>query len=210
MILDAVAEMLRRDPKAPLTMARAAESVGASPMSLYRYFGDRDSLLVAVTRHVMREADSDAPLGAAWQERLRAWMHAVYGRAVSHPQLFEVAASGESLAWLTCSAQLAAIFEDASFVDDGDLASAIYLVGTVTLGQAMVAAASGEDMSLPRLHATVGLLTPEEAERVGPLLPHFVALGTSGFDVVVEWTVVAVSDMVRDRSRKAKVRPRAL
>lgn len=197
--------MLRRNPKAPLTMARAAESVNASPMSLYRYFGDRDSLLVAVTRHVMRDADSEARAGASWQERLDVWMHAVYDRAVSHPQLFEVAASGESPAWLTCSAQLAGILEKAGFAGDEDLAAAIYLVGTVTLGQAMVAAASGagEDMSLPRLYATVGLLTSDEAKRVGPLLPHFAGLATTGFDVVVEWTVVALNDMVRGRRRKS-------
>jgi AcrR family transcriptional regulator len=198
--------MLQSEPNAPLTMARAAESVGASPMSLYRYFGDRDSLLVAVTRHVMKDADSEAPEGAPWQEHLHAWMHAVYQRAVSHPQLFEVAASGESPAWLTCSAQLAAILETAGFVNDADLAAAIYLVGTVTLGQAMVAAASGQDMSLPRLHTAVGLLTSDEAERVGPLLPHFAALSTGGFDVVVEWTVLVLSEMVGEQPRQAKHR----
>ena len=187
--------MLRRDPQAPLTMARAAEAVDASPMSLYRYFQDRDDLLVSVTRHVLRDAGSGVPDDAPWPERVRAWMTTVYAQAVAHPQLFHLAASGESPAWLTCSARLAAILESAGFLDDRQLASAIYLIGTVTLGQVMVTAASGEELSLPRLYGAVGHLTPEEAERVAPLLAHFVAVGAGGFELVVEFTIAALRSM---------------
>jgi hypothetical protein len=30
---------------------------------------------------------------------------------------------------------------------------------------------------------------------VGSLIPHFAALGKGGFDLVIEWVTVAVSDM---------------
>ena len=195
MILEAVAEMLRREPDAPLTMARAAAAVDASPMSLYRYFADRDDLVVSVTRHVLREDDVDAEEGTPWSERLRSWMINVCRKAVSHRPLFELAASGRSPAWLTCSARLADILEEAGFDDEGELAAAVYLVGTVTLGQAMVAAASAEYLSLPRLYGALGHLTADEAARVGALIPHFGALGDRGLELVVDRVVAAVSDM---------------
>src|SRR5271167_3505507 len=88
-ILDAVAEMLRGDPRAPLTMARAAEAAGASPMSLYRYFEDRDDLIVSVTRHVLRDTGDDSLDDVPWNDRVRGWMTTVYEQAVAHPQLFQ-------------------------------------------------------------------------------------------------------------------------
>jgi AcrR family transcriptional regulator len=191
-ILDAVAEMLRSDPRAPLTMARAAEAVGASPMSLYRYFVDRDELIVSVTRHVLRDAGGDSHDDLPWTDRVRAWMTTVYAQAVAHPQLFQMAASGESPAWLTCSARLAAILESAGFADDRGLASAVYLIGTTTLGQAMVAAATGSEMTMPRLYGAVGHLTSDEA-RVGPLIPELADIDRSGFGVVVEATIAALT-----------------
>jgi TetR/AcrR family transcriptional regulator, tetracycline repressor protein len=190
--------MLRADPREPLTMARAAEAVGASPMSLYRYFTDRDDLVVSVTRHVLRDADASVPVDAPWQDRVRAWMTTVYQRATAHPQLFQLAASGESPAWLTCSARLAEILMSAGFEDDAQVASAILWIGTTTLGQAMVAAASTEDLSLPRLYSAIGHLTPEEAQRVARLIPHFVAIGSSGFDVVVDFTLAALTAVLGD------------
>jgi AcrR family transcriptional regulator len=194
-ILDAVAEMLRADPRAPLTMARAAEAVSASPMSLYRYFEDRDDLIVSVTRHVLRDAGGDSLHDVPWTDGVRVWMTTVYEQAVAHPQLFQMAASGESPAWLTCSARLATILASAGLADDHGLASAVYLIGTTTLGQAMVAAASGSEMTAPRLYGAIGHLTADEAARVGPLIPQLADIGRSGFSLVVEATIAALTSM---------------
>jgi TetR/AcrR family tetracycline transcriptional repressor len=201
MILDAVLEMLRRDPQTPLTMARAAEVVGASPMSLYRYFDDRDDLIVSATRHVMREAVSSVPDDAPWQERLRVWMMTVYKQAVAHPQLFQLAAFGESPAWLTCSASLAEILENAGFASDRQLGSAVYLIGTITLGQVMVGAASGGAMSMRRLREGIEHLTPEEAKRVNPLLRIFADMSRVGYDLVTEMTIQAVEALATETGR---------
>src|SRR6266545_1239027 len=109
--------MLRSDPAAPLTIARAAEAVGASPMSLYRHFTDRDDLVVEVIRHVMSEAHVGTPADAPWQGRVRAWMLAVYGRVAAHPQLFQGSAFGDSPAWLPDTAYLASVLASAGFAD---------------------------------------------------------------------------------------------
>jgi AcrR family transcriptional regulator len=185
--------MLRSDPEAPLTMARAAEAVDASAMSLYRYFADRDDLVVELTRHVLSEADVAVAADAPWQDRLRAWMMAVYERVVAHPQLFEGAAFGESPAWLPHSAHLAAILATGGFTDERQLAEAVYLVATTTLGHAMVAATLGREMALPQLYAGMSYLTPEEAESAAALLPHFVAISKDGFALVADFTIAALA-----------------
>jgi AcrR family transcriptional regulator len=185
--------MLRSDPEAPLTMARAAEAVDASAMSLYRHFADRDDLVVELTRHVLSEADVGAAPDAPWQDRLRAWMTSVYEQVVAHPQLFEGAAFGESPAWLPHSASLAAILAAGGFTDDRQLAEAVYLVATTTLGHAMVAATLGREMALPQLYAGMSYLTPEEAESAAALLPHFVTISKDGFALVVDFTIAGLA-----------------
>jgi AcrR family transcriptional regulator len=185
--------MLRRDPSAPLTMARAAEAVGASPMSLYRHFADRDDLVVELTRYVLRGAHVPVAADAPWQDRVRAWMMAVYEQVVAHPQLFEGAAFSESPAWLPDSAHLAAILATAGFKDERLLAEAVYLVATTTLGQAMVGALLGREVALPQLYAGMSYLTPAEAESAAALLPHFVAISKDGFALVADFTIAAVA-----------------
>jgi TetR/AcrR family tetracycline transcriptional repressor len=201
-IVAAVAEMLRADPESPLTMARAAEAVGASPMSLYRYFGDRDDLVVELTRYVLRGAHAAIPAAAPWQERLRAWMIAVYEQVVAHPQLFEGKAFGDSPAWLPDSAQLAEILGSAGFTDPRDLAEAIYLVATTTLGQAMVAATLGREVALPQLYAGLSYLTPAEAESAAALIPYFATISRDGFSVVTDFTIAGLAARARARATR--------
>jgi TetR/AcrR family tetracycline transcriptional repressor len=198
--------MLRDDPEVPLTMARAADAVGASPMSLYRYFADKEDLVQAVTRHVMSGPWIAVLPDAPWQERLRAWMASVYDQAVQHPQLFQMAASGESTAWLPLAAHLAAILEDAGFTDDRELAEVVLGVASTTLGQAVLASAAREEMSLPRLYSAIGHLTAEEASRAARLVPHLAALSGLSFTIVIDMTITALAARLRDRPAGGNLR----
>jgi TetR/AcrR family transcriptional regulator, tetracycline repressor protein len=195
-IATVVAEMLRGDPVAPLTMARAAEAIGASPMSLYRHFADRDDLVVEVIRHVMSEAHVGAPADAPWPERVRAWMVAVYGQVAAHPQLFQGSAFGASPAWLPDTAYLASVLDSAGFPDERQRAEAVYLIATTTLGHALMAATLGRELSLPPLYAGLSYLKPEEVESAAALLPHLVAISKDGFALVADLTVAALERRV--------------
>src|SRR3954471_4485674 len=132
-IVEAVAEMLLADPTAPLTVARAAEAVGAKPMSLYRHFTDRDDLVAAVTAHVFAGTRPDRPPDQPWQEQVRRWMTSVYRRALEVPQLVQLAATGESAEWLMDSSYLARVFESAGVDHDARVAQAVYAVATTTM-----------------------------------------------------------------------------
>src|SRR2546423_9094955 len=76
-IVEAVAAMLLADPTTPLTIARAAEAVGAKPMSLYRHFADRDDLVAAVAQRLFAETRQPLAADARWQEEVASWLRAV-------------------------------------------------------------------------------------------------------------------------------------
>src|SRR5438552_5590214 len=140
-IVEAVTEMLLADPSAPLTVARAAEAVGAKPMSLYRHFSDRDDLVAAVARHLFSSARPAVGTGAPWQTEVRAWMTAMYDQARRVPQILQLLATGESAEWLDDSAHVGGIFERAGIGDQRMIAKAVYVVATTTMGHAMLHAA---------------------------------------------------------------------
>ena len=191
-IVEAVAEMLLADPRTPLTIARAAEAVGAKPMSLYRHFADRDDLVAAVAQRLFAESRVPTKPGAPWQADVAAWMLSVYRMAARVPQLVQLAASGESAGWLVDSAHLAAIIERSGVHDDKRLAEAVYWVSTTTLGHALIYAAGEQTVTLDRLQRSLEWMEPTDAELVGRLLPHLEGLRESGFEQVVAWTIEAV------------------
>jgi AcrR family transcriptional regulator len=199
-IVKAVAELLRADPTAPFTMARAAEAVDAAPMSLYRHFRDRDELVGAVLQHVLGDVLADVRPTAPWQERVRAWMAAVYARAVEYPQLFRAAAAADSVAWLPSSATLAAILADAGFRGERAIAEGVYWISTAALGHAMIAASQGTRLAVPRLYGGLGALDPDVAARAARLIPHFAAIGAAGFDLVIELSIGALERRLANRS----------
>jgi AcrR family transcriptional regulator len=187
-----VAEALLADPTTPITIARAAEVVGAAPMSLYRHFTDREDLLVSVANYVFAVARPPAAPGTTWQDQVRTWMTTVYQQATRVPQLVQLVATGESPAWLADSAYLAATLERAGIVDDRRLAEAVHFVATTTLGQAMIRAVRPAAFPADHLERGFDVLSADDAARVRRVLPHLVDMQPTDFDNVVAWTVAAL------------------
>jgi AcrR family transcriptional regulator len=195
-IVDAVARMLVAEPDAPLTIARAADAVGAKPMSLYRHFDDRDDLVAAVARHVFFDSLATPDANAPWQDQVREWMVAAYDQARRVPQLVHMMASGESAEWLVGSAHLARIIERSGVDDDRLVAEAIYWVATITMGHAMIAAAAPEHVQGERVQASLRRLDATDAARVARLVPQFAGIGRDGFARVAEWAVREVERII--------------
>ena len=198
-IVEAVAEMLLADPTAPLTIARAAEAVGAKPMSLYRHFTDRDDLVAAVSAHVFAGTRPDHLPDQPWQEQVRFWMTAVYRRAQQVPQLVQLTATGESAEWLMDSSWLAKVFETSGAADDATIAEAVYWVATTTMGHVLIAAAGHDRAPVGRVRTTLDRLGSADANRLRRLLSHFDAMRDDGFDRIVEWTIAGVEDLLAGR-----------
>jgi AcrR family transcriptional regulator len=195
-IVSAVADMLLADPETPLTIARAAEAVGAAPMSLYRHFADRDDLVSAVARHVFADARPRVADGTAWQEAVRAWMLTVHRTASRVPQLVQLMARGEAPEWLADSSYLAAALERAGVRDDRVLAEGVYWVATTTMGHAMISATPRSENAVELRGAGIERLDPEDAARNARLIPHFDAMQEDAFDRVVTWTIAGLEAML--------------
>ena len=197
--------MLLADPGATLTIARAANAVGAKPMSLYRHFRDRDDLVAAVARHVLFDTGATLDPDAPWQDQVRAWMLSVHEQARRVPQLVQMMARGESAEWLVGSARLAAIFERCGVDDDRLVAEAIYWVATITMGHAMIDAAAPQQLQGDRVRASLDRLDPADAARVAGLVPHFAGMRGDGFARVAEWVIGQLEHMLASADRSAAV-----
>ena len=198
-IVEAVAEMLLRDPSTPLTVARAADAVGAKPMSLYRHFRDRDDLVAAVARRLFAGTRPEVDEGTPWQVEVGLWMVAVYRQARRVPQIVQLLAGGESAEWLGDFAYLVRLFERAGVRDEGVLAEAVYWVATNTMGQAMIHAAGQGHLRPDRLSASLARLDEEDAARTARLVPRFDGFRDEGFDLVVRLTVAGLERLLAER-----------
>jgi AcrR family transcriptional regulator len=83
-VLDAALELLTEIPLEAFTLAKLAQKVGASTMSLYTYFASRDALLEAVADRAFRlfaVPDREGP----WQDQILAWLWALKAHVDCHP-----------------------------------------------------------------------------------------------------------------------------
>jgi AcrR family transcriptional regulator len=175
-------------------------------MTIYRYFQGRDDLVAALTSHVLRGARADVSVTAPWQTRIRVWMMTVYKQAVLYPRLIELAATGQSPAWVPESLFLSELLRTAGMSDIQRRAEAVFLIGTTSLGQAVVRAAHRE-LPLPPLHAWIGGLPPDEAAAAGTLVPYLIGLEESTWERMVDLTIAEVARGIDDpasSSRRAK------
>jgi len=200
-IVEAVTEMVLADPSSPLTVARAADAVGAKPMSLYRHFADRDDLVAAVARHLFAGVRPAVGTGTPWQDEVRAWMTAMYRQARRVPQIVQLLATGESAEWLDDSAHLAGIFERAGVADDHVIAQAVYVVATTTMGHAMLHAAGRDHARGERLQTALTRLDGDDAARMARLIPQFDSVREDGFGLVVELAVAGLEHLLAMRPR---------
>lgn len=99
---------LRENPTEPLTLARAAASVDATSMALYRHFRDGADLCDAIVTEVLAGLGDEIPTDAEWGVQVRAWMEGLHRRLVETPQCVGMlnTKSGLSPAWLRTAAVL--------------------------------------------------------------------------------------------------------
>jgi AcrR family transcriptional regulator len=87
-IVDCALELARREGSQALTLRRIGKELGADPTAFYRYFRDKDELVLACMDKVLDiaferfEADGAGP---DWRARLRSAAHAFYAVAEEFP-----------------------------------------------------------------------------------------------------------------------------
>jgi AcrR family transcriptional regulator len=105
-IVAAAAELADADGLEAVSMARVAERLGFTPMSLYRHVAGKDELLRAMLDAALGPppAALDDPSGG-WRAALELWTHSVLAALLRHPWAINVPISGPpmsavQLAWL--------------------------------------------------------------------------------------------------------------
>lgn len=83
-IVEAAFELAEAEGLGAVSMARVSESLGYSPMALYRHVGSKDELLILLTD---RGADllEDLPDGLGWRDGLELWTRRQIEMALAHP-----------------------------------------------------------------------------------------------------------------------------
>ncbi len=159
---------------AALSMSRLAERLGFTPMSLYRYVGSKDELLLLVL-----DAGIGLPSarpGGPWQDRVRGWCQELTLCYRQHPWMLDVPISGlpagpNQLAWFDRG--LAALGE--TTLDEAEKASAVLLLATFVRTQAqlvrdIVAAMAADATEQPWSAVVTRLADPERYPAVAKVI----------------------------------------
>ena len=83
-VLDAALELLGEIPLEAFTLAKLAQRLGASTMSLYTYYPSRDGLLEAVAERAFHLFVAPEPRGN-WRDRVLDWLWALQRHVDLHP-----------------------------------------------------------------------------------------------------------------------------
>ena len=126
-IVASVLQQIERAPNEPVTIARVASEVGASPAALYRHFRNLDDLLDAVVSNVLSDIGPGIEGGATWEAALEGWMRELRSRLLRVPVILTlIGRTGRtSPAWLDAASFLVEILERAGL--DGDSLALTYL-----------------------------------------------------------------------------------
>lgn len=88
----AAISLIERDGLETLTMRALADELRCGTMSLYTHVRSRDDLLEGVVEQLIRQLDTDARAGEAWQQVIRRVLTSYRDLAVRHPRTFELLA----------------------------------------------------------------------------------------------------------------------
>ena len=104
-IVDAAVRVARSEGLAAVSMARVAEQLGSSTMSLYRYVAAKDELLALMVDAAVGPPPPATDPDESWRAGLSRWAWAYHDRMRQHPWALKVPISGppttpNQVAWL--------------------------------------------------------------------------------------------------------------
>lgn len=100
-----------------LTMRGLADAIGVTPMTLYRYLPNKDTILAEVADLLWRELPPIDPAITGWKERLTAMWQQLFDLMLRHPHAVPLIARGGTYSATAGSdtAGMLAVLKDAAF-----------------------------------------------------------------------------------------------
>jgi AcrR family transcriptional regulator len=212
-IVEAAIALADADGLEAVSMARVAERLGFTAMSLYRHVASKDELLVLMLDRALGAPPPLDPKAAGWRARLERWGADLLAVLVRHPWWLQVPISPppptpSHLAWLDRG--LAAMEDTA--LEEGEKAAIVLMLNGVVFWEARLAAELGRPVpeSDEPLEVYAGVMTAlADAERF-PALRRAVDAGIfsdqsrdGGFEFSLELVLDGVErlvDTARDRA----------
>jgi AcrR family transcriptional regulator len=192
--LAAALELLEREPREPLTVARIAVEVDAVPAALYRHFESLDELLDGVLGTVLGGAAPEIRSRARWPEQVRDWMVALRARLLRYPAALPLLGrrGRTSPAWLDAAASLVAILERAG-LSGAELARTQLWILETTVGLVLQESSFSLPQQIENARASLAGMSAGGRARLAPLLPHLAGLdGDEFFAFVCDRTIAAL------------------
>ena len=191
-VVAAALDILQAEGTSGVTMARVAEAVDASPMSLYRHVRGREELLESMLDELLERLDFDLPQGRAWQRNVRAWMENVRDHFLEHPQILSLIefepGSYMSPPWIRACGTLVGPVRSAGFEGEA-LARALLWISRNALGT-LLQEIAGPIADRGALLGGVARLAPEDAAVWVDVLPDLGRMDDDGyFQTVVDETI---------------------
>lgn len=164
-ITKAAMEIADSDGLGAVSMSSVASRLGVAPMSLYRYVGSKDELLLAMLDAAPGEPPPVA--GSSRREYLARWAKANVDVFVARPWLLSIARSGpplgpRALLWLE---RLLSVFDDTPLDDNEKI-----LIGTTLSGYALNEASLITALERPSEKST----NPSSSAAYGALMAELV------------------------------------
>ena len=138
-IVEAAIELADVEGLAAVSMARVAERLGFTTMSLYRYVASKDELLLLMWDAAGGDPP-ELPAGDGWRSRLERWSWEDRATLQRHPWMLQLPITGppmgpRQLAWMDRALQAL----ESTPLEEGEKVNAILLVTVYVLGQTRLA-----------------------------------------------------------------------
>jgi AcrR family transcriptional regulator len=184
---------LQANPDQPLSIARAAASVAASPMAIYRHFADVTDLGHAIVERVLDGMDADIPADEDWRVQARAWMVSLHRRLSETPQCAGLIGSGDTLAvaWMRAALVLQTILAR-SGLQGRRLSEAVFFVLLTVAGFARQTLVAPMPAQIDGTLAAIGRMPPDEAEAFAGFAADVPDICRSALDIMVEKILASV------------------
>jgi len=177
-IVDTALEIIATDGESALSMRPLAARLGVTPMALYRYFPDRDALLLALVERVSEEIWLPEP-AVAPRERAVALALCLHDFLVGHPWMIRLISTGRltSPAGLRFPEGFLGCARDAGLDD----ATAFVFYRTMfasVLGQATITSARKQTGVVIAVSPNASASNTPAVAALSPRWPEFDALAT--------------------------------
>lgn len=184
---------LRANPAESLTVAKAAASVGATPMAIYRHFEDFSDLADAIVTAVLEGIEDEIERSGDWKAQVEDWMRGLHRRMIETPQCVSLlnTPKGLSAGWMRAAAVLRRCLQRGGIAGTS-LSEAVFWITVTLIGFSRQTLTSPLELQIDGTIDTIAKLSDEEKVELAPFAADVPRMYRNGLDILIERTLAGV------------------